>query len=160
MSKTFIGIAEMKVSDDPEEVLIASNLGSCLGMTVYDHHRKIGAMIHCLLPLSKSDPLKAQLNPNMYVDTGVVAMLNELFKLGCNPKELEIVVAGCASINDTAGFFEIGKKNITILRKILWKNNLLIKSQDVGEDFSRTLSLNVGDGTVTLRANGSEKQLN
>ena len=56
--QTLIGIAQMKVSKNPTEILTAPNLGSCLGISVYDRVNKIAGMIHCLLPLSKSDPDK------------------------------------------------------------------------------------------------------
>ncbi|MCB0317545.1 MAG: chemotaxis protein CheD [Bdellovibrionales bacterium] len=154
-----VGIAQMKVSTDPSTVLTAPHLGSCLGVVIYDPIRKIGGVIHCLLPLSKSDPQKAKDKPCMYVDTGVVKLLEELIKLGASKKDLEICVAGGAQINDPENIFEIGKKNFTVLRKILWKNNLLIKAQDVGECHSRTISLNIGTGEVWLKANGELKLL-
>ena len=154
-----IGIAQMKVSDDPSTVLTAPHLGSCLGIAIYDPVKKIGGVIHCLLPMSKSDPEKAKEKPCMYVDTGVVKLLEELIKMGADKKNLVIIVAGGAQINDKNNVFEIGKKNFTVLRKILWKNNLLIKAQDVGASHSRTVSLNIGTGEVLLKANGETKLL-
>jgi chemotaxis protein CheD len=155
-----IGIAEMVISKDPHSVLAAPNLGSCLGVSAYDQRTKIGGMIHCLLPMSKSDPAKAAEKPTMYVDTGVALMLSKLVAQGCQIKDLEINVAGGAQINDQNNFFEIGKKNYTILRKLLWKNNLLIKGEHVGGVISRTISLRISSGEVWLRVNGEHFQLN
>lgn len=157
--KVMVGIAEMVISSNPDEVLIAANLGSCLGIAIVDKRTGLSGLIHCLLPLSKSDPEKAANNPCMYVDTGVVHILNAMIGRGCKKENLEIMVAGGANINDASNVFEIGKKNFTIFRKIMWKNELLIAAQDVGENCSRTVSVFVGNGSVTVKKNGQESDL-
>ena len=52
-----------------------------------------------------------------------------------------VKVAGGASILDDTNYFRIGQKNITALRKIFWRNNVLIDSEDTGENFNRTVKL-------------------
>lgn len=149
-----VGIAEMKLSDSPTVLLTAPNLGSCLGVAVYDMRKHCGGLVHCLVPLSAKDPQKAAEKPCMYVDTGVSELLSALLKTGSRKEDLKIRVAGGAQINDTNGFFEIGKKNYTVLRKILWKNNLLISSEHVGGDTSRTISLDIETGQVFVKTAG------
>lgn len=157
--QTLIGIAQMKISQKPEEILVAPNLGSCLGVSVYDQKCKLAGLIHCLLPHSKSDPEKARNNPYMYVDTGVALMLDQMFARGADRSTLIITVAGGGNMNDENNVFEIGKKNFTILKKILWKNNLLIKAEHVGETFSRTVSLHVGTGKTFVKTRGETFEL-
>ena len=157
--RELIGIGMMKVSAEPGEQLVAPNLGSCLGLAAYDPVAKIGGMIHCLLPLSTSDPAKAQANPCTYVDTGVVQLLNALLALGATKSRLVLTVAGGANINDPNNVFAIGSKNYTVLRKVLWKNNLLIKGEHVGEGSSRTISLDIDSGRVWVKTEGQEIQL-
>ncbi len=152
-----VGIAQMKISNSPTEILVAPNLGSCLGIIIYDPKQKIGGMVHCLLPMSQSNPEKAKAEPYAFVDTGVVQLLNELIKKGSNKNDLLICVAGGSNINDSNNVFEIGKKNYTVFRKILWKNNLLIKAEHVGDSISRTFTLDVGTGDVWLKCNGEEQ---
>ena len=154
-----VGIGEMVMSDRPGDILSAPNLGSCVGVAVYDPIKKLGAMIHCLLPLSKSNPEKAAKEPYTFVDTGVVQMFNDLIARGADKKDLIIAVAGGSNINDTNNVFEIGKKNYTILRKVLWKNNFLIKAEHVGEDLSRTFSMHIDTGEVWVRARGEKIKL-
>lgn len=154
MTTKMVGIGQMIMSKDPSDIIMAPNLGSCVAVSVFEPKNKIGALIHCLLPLSKSDPAKAAANPYLYVDTGVTKMLQELLANGTDKKELRIVAAGGANINDDNNIFEIGKKNFTVLKKVLWKNSLLLKAEDFGESHSRTLSLEVASGRSFLKAQG------
>lgn len=158
-NQKFVGIGEMVVSTEATDILIAPNLGSCLGLGVYNPVTHICGMIHCLLPLSKSDPGKAAQNPCLYVDTGVPLLLEQILKGGGDKKQLKLFAAGCASINDTQNYFEIGKKNHTVLKKILWKNNLLLQSEHTGEGVSRTLSIEVGSGKARLKVGGELLEL-
>lgn len=63
-------------------------------------------------------------------------------------------MAGGAQINDERNYFEIGKKNYAVLRKVLWKNDLLLKGENVGGHTSRTISLQVETGKFFLKMNG------
>jgi chemotaxis protein CheD len=154
VSQHYAGIGQMVISSESSDILIAPNLGSCVAVAVYDIKTKVCGMIHCLLPMSKSDPSKAQENPCLYVDTGVAKLLEDVMKKGANKKDLQIYVAGGANINDDNNIFEIGKKNYTVLKKILWKNSLLIKAEHVGDSVSRTLTLDVGQCKVSLKVKG------
>jgi chemotaxis protein CheD len=147
-----VGVSDLKVSANPREEIITHALGSCLGITVYDPVVKVGGMVHVMLPMAKSDPEKAKNRPAMYVDTGFGKLLKEVYELGAQKKNLEIIVAGGASMkkNQDDDYFKIGKRNFTVLRKLLWKNGFMITSQDVGGSTSRTMVLSIADGLVTV----------
>lgn len=147
-----VGVSDLKVSANVQEEIITHALGSCLGITVYDPVARVGGLVHVMLPLSKADPEKAKLKPAMYVDTGFGLLLNEVYELGAQKKNLEIIVAGGASMkkNEDDDYFKIGKRNFTVLRKLLWKNGFMISKQDVGGSISRTMTLTIGDGIVTI----------
>ena len=149
-----VGIGQMVASSDPDDILTAPNLGSCLGVAIYDKKTRKGAVIHCMLPLSKSNPDKAQNEPYLYVDTGLVMMLEQMLKSGSSKSDLVIAAAGCSNINDANNVFEIGKKNHTVFRKVMWKNNLLIKAEHIGQDLSRTFSLHLATGEVWVKTGG------
>lgn len=147
-----VGVSDLKVSDNPAEVIITHALGSCLGITAYDAKAGVGGMVHVMLPHSKADPAKAKEKPAMYVDTGFQKLLNDLYALGAQKNNLEINVAGGASMKRSEGddYFKIGKRNFTTLRKLLWKNGFMIANKDVGGHISRTMTLAIGDGEVTI----------
>jgi chemotaxis protein CheD len=89
----------------------------------------------------------------------VPMLFNAMYALGAIRENIVIKVAGGASINDDNGTFKIGKRNYSLLRKLLWKNNLMIASEDVGGSVSRTVRLDVSSGKVLLRAGGDERLL-
>ena len=155
-TKVVVGISDMKISHNPEEEIITYSLGSCLGLVIYDPSTGIGGMIHCMLPLSGSDPVKAKTTPFMYTDTGVVLLLKTLFEMGVSKKSLLVKAAGCSKILDEKGLFNIGERNYTVMRKILWENNILISSESIGGTVSRTLTLYMADGRTTVKTAGVE----
>lgn len=150
----------MKVSSASGQ-LITYALGSCLGITVYDPVAKVGGMLHVMLPESNVNPAKASENPAMFVDTGVPKLFHSVYKAGAVKERLVVKVAGGASMNDGTkeDSFQIGKRNFLTLRKLLWKNNVMIKACDVGEKLSRTMILDIETGEVTLKINNQEVKL-
>lgn len=151
-----IGIAELKISAAPDDVLVTYALGSCLGITIHDPVARIGGMLHVMLPLSTIDEVKARTNPCMFVDTGVPKLFLDCYKAGARKERLIVRAAGgaCTSRSDVDDPFQIGKRNFVMLRKLLWKNNVLLKSYDVGGSVARTMSLKVGNGEVCVKING------
>lgn len=145
-----VGISDMKVSNNPSDIIVTHSLGSCLGITAYDPEKKVGGMVHCLLPLSMNDPEQAKTNPYMFVDTGTIELLNKVIAMGAVKERLIIKVAGGAQMMDNNGVFNIGSRNFTTFRKIMWKNKLLIAAQDVGGMAARTLRLFIEDGKVSI----------
>lgn len=154
-----VGISEMKVTDCRGDVLVTYSLGSCVGLALYDPVAGVGGLIHCMLPLSKIDPAKAAANPCMFTDTGVPKLIQAVFDLGAERKNLVAKVAGAASLLDEKGLFRIGERNHTVLRKVLWKNNILIAAEDVGGTQARTVYLHMDTGRTVIRSGGRERDL-
>ncbi len=149
-----VGIAEMLVSSNPGELLVTYSLGSCIGLTLYDPVRVVGGLIHCMLPLSTADPEKAAKNPFMFTDSGVMALLKKMYERGAERERLIAKLAGAASICDQKNLFKIGERNYTIMRKILWKNNILIRGELVGGNTAKTMYLHMGDGRTVIKESG------
>lgn len=154
-----VGISEKIVSNDPADVLITYSLGSCVGVSIYDPEVGVGGLIHCMLPLSKTDPQKAKTNPEMFTDTGIASLLEAVYARGGRRKNLIVKVAGGASPLKKCASFNIGSRNYTVLRKIMWKNNILITREDVGGTKPRTMSLFIDEGKTTLKTAGQEIEL-
>jgi len=154
-----VGMSDMRISADRDDVLVTYSLGSCIGVTLYDPGACVGGMIHCMLPLSKIDPVKAKANPQMFTDTGIPALIQGMLELGAQKKNLIAKVAGAAKLLDEKGMFKIGERNYIVLRKIMWKNNILIAAEDTGGTVARTLYLYMNSGKTVVRSQGQEREL-
>lgn len=155
--KLIVGMAGMEVSDDRNTQLVTYALGSCLGIAVYDPRAGVGGLLHVMMPDSAIDTGRAQHNPFKFVDTGVPKLFRACYDLGARKEHMVLKVAGGACNKGTDNdYFQIGKRNLAMLRKLLWKNNVLIARAEVGGSDSRTMILDVGTGQVTLRVNGKE----
>mgnify|MGYP000971048775 CR=1 FL=1 len=159
MAVHVVGISDFRTSSNPDDIIITYSLGSCIGMTVYDPATRVGGMIHYMLPLSKISPDKALVKPAMFADTGVPELLKKVLELGASKSRLVVKVAGGSQLMDQHKVFNIGERNFLILRKILWKNNILIKAADVGGVISRTVRFELGTGKVTIKSSKGEVEL-
>jgi chemotaxis protein CheD len=156
-----VNVADMKVSARKEDTIITYALGSCLGITVYDPVACIGGMLHAMLPVSAIDSEKAELNPFMFVDTGVPELFRECYRLGGQKERLIVKVAGgaCARSNQQDDYFQIGKRNLVMFQKLLWKNGVLLSAHDVGGSCPRTMILEMENGDVSIKSEGSSRRL-
>jgi chemotaxis protein CheD len=153
-----IVVGDMKTGANGDQ-LVTHALGSCLGLMVYDPEAKVGGLLHAMLPLSKINPEKAAANPAMFVDTGVPLLFKEIYKLGGEKKRLVVKAAGCGAPLGPNEMFNIGKRNYTVLKKLLWKNGVLIKAEDVGGSNSRTVRFFLDSGRVVISSSGKENDL-
>lgn len=154
-----VGISEFVVSTGSTDVLVTFSLGSCIGVTFFDPVAHVGALIHCLLPLSKIDRDRAAEKPAMFVDAGVVKVLEALTKAGARLDRLVVKCAGGANTMDAANTFRIGQRNFTVLQKLLFKNNIVLAAEDVGGNVARTMRLYLADGRTLITKSSGEKEL-
>jgi chemotaxis protein CheD len=159
VSTLTVDISDLKVSANPEDLLVTYALGSCIAVVVHDPVRVAGGMIHYMLPLSETSPEKAKTRPAMFADTGIPLLFQSMYALGCQKKDLVVKVAGGGALYDDKGLFSIGKRNYTILRKMFWKAGVIVSSEDVGGAKSRTTRLYVGSGRCTVASHGQEVDL-
>lgn len=157
-----VGMADVKVSNCDDETLITYALGSCLGIAVHDPIAGVAGLLHVMLPSSRIDDGKARTQPAMFVDTGVPLLFRECYRLGARKERMTVSVAGGSFSGqaDAPDTFQIGKRNMLTLRKLLWKNGVLIHADDTGgAQQSRTMSIQVSSGLVLLRTNGTLRAL-
>ncbi|MCK4625133.1 MAG: chemotaxis protein CheD [Phycisphaerae bacterium] len=158
--KHIVGIADMKISSEPGDIVVTHALGSCLGISAYDPIKHVGGIVHVMMPTSTLNPEKAKANPYMFIDTGIPAFFRELYGAGGVKRQIVVKVAGGANVHNASGDrFAIGKKNFIMLRKIFWKNGVLIESADVGGTCARTMYLDMSNGRVWLNSAGKDKEL-
>lgn len=152
--KLVVGIADMKVSNKPGDVLITYSLGSCIGLVIWDPQARVGGMLHYMLPDPGPDKSKALEKPFMFANSGVPALFKASYALGADKNRLVVKVVGGSQVMDAAGIFNIGKRNYEILIRMFTKNNIQIAKQDIGGNVNRTVSLEVGTGLTMLKVSG------
>jgi chemotaxis protein CheD len=155
-----VGISDIKCSNRKEDVLVTYALGSCIAVAVHDPVAGVAGLLHFMLPDSTLDQAKAGQAPAMFADTGIPMLFKSCYQLGAEKKRMTVKVAGGASILNDTDYFRIGKKNITAMRKIFWRNNVLINAEDTGLNFNRTVRLSVSDGKCLVKvSNGTLKEI-
>ena len=156
--KYTVAVGDMKIGK-AGDLIVTHALGSCLGLVVYDPVEKVGGLLHAMLPLSRINPEKAKGNPSMFVDTGLPALFKSLYEIGAQKSRLVVKAIGCGNPMGKNEMFKIGERNYTVLKKLLWKNNILLNSKDVGGTNSRTVQFDVSTGNVSISSNGVKKAL-
>jgi chemotaxis protein CheD len=152
MNEILIGIGEFKISKAPD--VLKTNLGSCVGVFLYDSSTKIGGVLHILLPESngRND------NLNKYADTGIDNMIAALEKKGADTKKLVAKIFGGAHVLELIKK-EIGKENIDITKKKLKEYGIRIISEKTGGNKGCLIAASLSDGRVKFRAFGEVEKV-
>lgn len=153
--KHIVDVGDMNVSNKPGDIIITYSLGSCIGVTIFDPTVKVGGILHYMLPDSTINPDRAIEYPLKFADTAIPLFFKTAYKFGAQKNRMKVSVTGGSNILDQEGFFNIGKRNFMSLRKIFFKNNVMVDHEDVGGSHYRTVSLalNTGQITVSTKAN-------
>ncbi len=156
-----VGVADARYSSSPSHDLVTYALGSCVGVVLFDPVTTIGGMLHAMLPQSSIAPDKAAANPYMFVDTGVPLLFKEAYKKGAVKERLRVYAVGGAYVGgqgkaaaaEEDDQFQIGRRNVTMLRKLLWKNGVLLAGHDLGGEAWRTIALRMDSGELFITSN-------
>ena len=155
--KQIVGVADMKVSKAMGDSIITYSLGSCIGLTIYDPVVKVAGILHYMLPESSLDKQKALAKPYMFADSGIPKLFKAAYKLGAKKQRMKIYAAGGAEILDQKGFFNIGKRNYMALKKMFFKNNVILNKQDVGGNVNRTVRIEISTGDIFVKTSGAKE---
>jgi len=156
-----VGVGDCKVSSDPGSEIVTYALGSCIAVAIWDPLSRVGGLLHFMLPESPAGSAAASCdNPYRYADTGTPMLFRGAYHQGADKRRLVVRLAGGASVVDSDGIFNIGKRNYAALRKILWKAGVMVHGEDVGGSNSRTVRLEVGSGRFFIRGPmGEEREM-
>ncbi len=154
METITVGIADCRVSNDPNHLLVTHGLGSCIAVAVYDPAAKVAGLLHFLLSDSKAAGENARWNPHKYADTGIPDLFHSAYARGAVKGRMIVRLVGGAQVLDPNGVFNIGKKNHAACRRILWSAGVLIHAEEVGGTISRTVRLEVASGRLLWSSGG------
>lgn len=147
-----LGIGDYGATSIPQESIKTIGLGSCVAIICTNPEAKIAGMIHIALPDSSMSPDRRIEKPGYFADTGIPALFDSMRQVGWRNgvDKLTIKLAGGATIMDPNGTFNIGKRNILAIKKILWSLGLGPLAEDVGGNISRTVTVSAETGEVLV----------
>ncbi|MFW5984751.1 MAG: chemotaxis protein CheD [Halanaerobiaceae bacterium] len=148
-----VRMAEMNVGDAPD-VLITIGLGSCVGVAIYDYIKKIGGLVHIMLPENRKNS-----RPAKYADTGIPYLIEEMTSLGARRRNLKAKIAGGArmfNIADDNSSMNIGARNVEAVREVLHTEKIELQGEDVGKDYGRSMRFFTLDGRVVITSHQKE----
>jgi chemotaxis protein CheD len=153
-----LGIGDYGATSDPNEIIKTIGLGSCVAVICSDPSMKVAGMIHVALPDSSLSPDRRDEKPGYFADTGLPALFETMKRVGwrAGSGKLTVKLAGGASIMDPNGTFNIGKRNVLAIKKILWGMGLGPMAEDVGGNISRTVSISAETGAVMITSPGRD----
>ncbi len=153
-----VGMAEVKISRHPGEVLIALGLGSCIGVCAYDPKAHVAGLAHVVLPDSAGHPP----SPHKFADTAIPLLLEAMQQAGASPSRVLVALTGGAQLFTFQGSgprLEIGARNAVACVAALQARRLPIAATDLGGSTGRTVQL-FNDGRVHVKTIGQgERQL-
>jgi len=148
-----VGIADLKVGRE-SDIITTLGLGSCVGVTMHDPIRKLGGMVHIMLPEYNG---QMDHNRNKFADSGINDLLEKLIKLGARRASLVAKLAGGAHMFSNAtgpNFLKIGERNVTVSVSTLHALKVPIVGNDTGGTHGRTIELYNDTGKLKIRTAG------
>ena len=146
-----VGMADYKVGRAPS-TLISYGLGSCIGISLYDPQRKIGGLLHIMLP--DSTQARTSDNPAKFADTGIPLMINDVIALGASRARLVAKIAGGAQMfafSNATDIMRVGTRNAETCKQILKRNGIRVIAEDTGGNYGRTVSIDLSTGSYKVK---------
>lgn len=150
----------MLVSADPDDVLVAYGLGSCVAICLYDSSARVGGMLHALLPTSAKNG-RLTSNPAKFVEQGLPLLIAALTALGARHTHLAACLCGGAQVLAMPGLngrLKVGQLNIQAARLALQAARIELRAQAVGGHSGRTVKLYLTNGEVIVKKLGQPEQ--
>ncbi len=154
MSRILLGIGDLGATNAAGGEVRTLALGSCVSLILLEPKSRTVGMAHVALPDSKVDRARAEILPGYFADTAVVALMEQIQRINPQAKRCIVKLVGGASVMDPGGLFNIGKRNVTALKKALWQRRMGAMAEEVGGTISRTVSVRVVDAKVVVSTPG------
>lgn len=146
-----VKIADYKVSRGTQK-LMTRDLGSCVAVAIRDPEKKIGGLLHVMLPY-KPESAKESDYPK-YADSGITLMVNKLYQMGADKAKLVAKLAGAAHIIRTPGVPEsedMSSRNLNAVRQKLAELSIPVIAQEVEDYIPRTVIFEPETGELMIK---------
>jgi len=134
-----------------EACALATVLGSCVAVCLFDASRRIGGMNHFLLPDDMGDESVA----GRYGPSATEQLLDRMFALGARAETMTARIVGGANVLSA---FKVnpplGTRNAQVATEVLVAAGVLVTAQDVGGEHGRKLVFSPRDGITWIKLLG------
>lgn len=146
-----LGLGEFVITDVSDETISTHALGSCIALIFHCPKTKCSAMAHIVLP-KKEKHHKAHYGEGYFADRITLKFIEYfLEKKTCKPKDIKIVIIGGADSQRKNDYFNIGERNLEMVKRILDSYQLNYNSSETSGRYSRSVTLDVKEGIVNIR---------
>lgn len=147
-----VGLGQMRIAG-PRHRLVASGLGSCVAIALYDGKTRLGRLAHIMLPrlAEAHNPLLV----TKFADTAIGLMVDEMEKQGADCLRLTAKVFGGGNMFPNlialGSPMDVGKRNVLTVRETLARLSIPIVAEVVGGAIGRTVVFDTSDGSIEVR---------
>ena len=157
--ETMVRMGEMAISDTSGDVLVSLGLGSCIGLALVDKRAGVAGLAHIVLPGASGTPKPAAMHK--FADHAVPALFDAMVERGASRMFLHAALVGGASMFAAAGpkTLEVGQRNAAAVRELVAARRVPVVAEAVGGSRGRTVRVDVGSGTVSVREAGGVEEV-
>jgi chemotaxis protein CheD len=151
-----VGISDQQIAGPPD-TLITYALGSCVGICIHAHLRKLSGLSHILLP-NAFDNIEAK-DIFKFADTAIAQLVSAMERRGCLRAHLTAKIAGGANMFTSLKSISVGDRNVETVKKELRRLNIRLIAEDTGANYGRTVEFNPENGMVTVKTAGKGNKI-
>lgn len=146
LEKVFLYPANIHVAIQP--VCIATLLGTCVAVCLWDPRTKIGGMNHYLLPLWNGEGLASP----KYGNIAIEKLVEQLEYRGSEKRNMVAKIFGGRANSDSGSVaYNIGLRNAQIAKQLLAELQIPILAENVGGDHGMNIRFDTSNGVVMLK---------
>ena len=135
---------EVYISAEP--AILATVLGSCVAVCMWDATRGIGGMNHFVLP----DSVRGEKN-SRYGDVSIEELEAGLLRLGSRITDLQAKVFGGAAVLPFGGGQTVGSNNVQLALEQLRRDRIRITAQRTGGTLGQQVRFHTWSGEAYVR---------
>ena len=132
------------VTTQPE--VLATVLGSCVAVCLWDEKLVCGGMNHFLYPRA---PHKDEATPR-FGNAATIALVRMMEDVGCKREHMVAQIFGGGHAEGQDGESSVGAENVLVARTVLEKKSVRVLSSDVGGSMGRKVVFDVATGHAVV----------
>lgn len=153
LPEIYLGPGELVVAREP--AILATILGSCIGVSFWCSRLRVGALCHSVLPVcprTGAGEIDSAVG-NRYVDFCIRSLASQFDRLGARRIEVQVKIFGGSEVNFSShggARPTVGRLNTEAAIRVLADERYVVAASSVGSRFGRRIRFNTGSGEVQL----------